>query len=99
MSEKEMMEKMMQQLETLSQQQVQLVGHISSLRSEMHEEMGGLKSDIDSLKRLVDGQGEVLASVVEQLGEISEELKDDLHDVEHSAYKTAADVAKLKLLK
>ena len=94
-----MMEKMMQQLEALSQQQAQLVGHISSLRSEMHEEMGGLKSDIDSLKRLVDGQGEVLASVVEQLGENTEKQKNDQHDFEHKANKTAADFAKYKLLK
>lgn len=95
MNEKEMLEAMMQQLDTISQQQAQLVGHISKINS-----------DLDDLKRLVDGQGDVLASVADQLGEldtkvdtIRDGLQSDLAAVELTTYKTATDVAKLKLAK
>lgn len=81
------------------EQLAQLVGAVSRLSTEMHEEM-------DSLRSLVEGQGEVLVSVVEQLGEldtkvdnIANKLQRDIAAVEYTAHKTATDMAELKLAK
>lgn len=85
MSEKEMLETMMKQLDSLSQQQAQLVGHISSLRAEMHERMDSLENALTELDAKVDT--------------IRDGLQSDLAAVELTTYKTAIDMAKLKLAK
>ena len=61
---------------------------------------------VDRLEALVNGQGEVLISVVDQLGAldtkvdaIDEKLQRDLAAVAYTAHKTAADMAVLKLAK
>lgn len=67
--------------------------------AQMGDQASRVSHELADLRSLVEGQGEVLASVIEQLGQISEELKADRHAVEYTAYKTAAEAARLKRLK